>query len=86
MLQCNRLNGEWDFIVLKGKGSLICLALGQILQLLWMGMRFLVIGICSKEDASCRHAGEGCMRHLCHKSGSVVEIWDAWAWFGRGDM
>ena len=51
-----RLNGEWDFIVLKEKGSLICLALGQILPLLWMRMRCLLIGIGSKEDASCRHA------------------------------
>ena len=57
MSQCNRLNGEWDFIVLKENGSLVCLALGQILQLLWMGMWFLLIGIGSKEDASCRHAG-----------------------------
>jgi len=85
MSQCNRLNGEWDFIVLKGNGSLVCLALGQILQLLWMGMRFFLTGIGSKEDASCRHAGEGCPRRLCHKSGSV-EIWDVWAWFGIGDM
>ena len=54
-----KLNGEWDFIV--------CLALGQILQLLWMGMRFLRIGIGSKEDTSCRHAGEGFLRCLCHK-------------------
>ena len=83
MSQCNRLNGEWDFIMLKGNGSLVCLALRQILQLLWMRMRFLLIG--SKEDASCRHAGEGCPRRLCHKSGSV-EIWDVSAWFGRGDM
>ena len=75
MSQCNRLNGEWDFIVLKGKGSFVCLALGQILQLLWMRMRFLVIG--SNEDASCRHIGEGRLSRLCHKSGSV-KIWDAW--------
>jgi len=34
MPQCNGLNGEGDFIVLKEKGSLMCLALGQILQLL----------------------------------------------------
>ena len=76
MSQYNILKGEWDFIVLKGNGSLVCLALGQILQLLWMGMRFLLIG--SKEDASCRHVGKGCPRRLCHKSG-LVEIWDAWA-------
>jgi len=62
MSQCNKLNGEWDFIVLKQKGSLVCLALGQILQLLWMRMRFLLIGIGSKEDESCRHTGEGCLR------------------------
>ena len=71
--------------MLKGEGSLISLALGQILQLLWMRMRFLLIGIGNKEDASCRHAGKGCPRRLCHKSGSV-EIWDVWAWFGRVDM
>jgi len=59
--------------------------LGQILQLLWMGMRFLLIMIGSKEDTSCRHAEEGCPRRLCHKSGSV-DIWDAWTWFGRGDI
>jgi len=69
MSQCNKLNGEWDFIVLKGKGSLACLSLGQTLQLLWMEMRFLLIG--SNEDASCRCVGEGCLRRLCHKSGSV---------------
>jgi len=55
MSECNRLNGEWDFIMLKGKGSLVCLALRQILQLLWMGMRFLLIGISSKVYASCIH-------------------------------
>jgi len=74
MSQCNKLNGEWDFIVLKEKGSLVCLALGQTLQLLWMRMRFLLIG--SNEDASCRRVGDGCLRRLCHKSG-LVEIWEA---------
>ena len=63
MSQCNRLNGEWDFIVLKGKGSLDYLSLGQIIQLLWMEIRILLIG--SNEDASCRHVGEGCLRRLC---------------------
>jgi len=83
MSQCNRLNGEWDFIVLNGKGSLVCLALGKILQLLWMEMEFLLIG--SNEDASYRRAGEGCPRPLCHKLGSA-ETWDVRAWFWRGDM
>jgi len=57
MPQCNKLNGEWDFIVLKEKSILVYLALGQTLQLLWMKIRFLLIG--SNEDASCRRAGEG---------------------------
>jgi len=83
MSQYNRLKREWDFIVLKGNGSLVCLAMRQILLLLWMRMRFLRIG--SNEDASCRCVGEGCLRRLCHKSGSV-EIWDVCVWFGRGDM
>jgi len=29
----------------------------------------LMIG--SNENASCRHIREGCLRRLCHKSGSV---------------
>jgi len=73
MSQCNKLNGEWDFIVFQGKCSVLCLTSGQIIQLLWMKVRCLLIG--SNENASCRR--------LCHKSGSV-EIWDMQVWFGRG--
>ena len=74
--------GEWDFIMLKGKSSLVYLALRQILQLLWMEMRFL---LGNNEDASCRRAEEVCLMCLCQKSVSV-EIWDVQVWFGRGDM
>jgi len=43
-------------ILLCLKENVPFLALGQILQLLWMKMRFSLIG--SNENASCRHVGE----------------------------
>jgi len=58
-------------ILLCLKERVTCLfSFGTNTTIIMNGNEIFTDMICSKEDASCRHAGEGCSRRrLCHKSG-----------------
>ena len=64
MSQFSKSKGAWVDMELKEKGSLVCLAIGQTLQLL--SKEILLEG--NNGEANLGHNKDGCPRHMCHKS------------------
>lgn len=80
--QCNKSNGAWVDIKLEGNGNLVCLAIGQTLQLL--SKETLLLGD-NKDDTSFSQDGDGCPRRMCYRLGG----WETWWEVGvlcNGDM
>jgi hypothetical protein len=61
--QCNKSNAALVEIKLRGNGSLVCLAMGQTLQLL--SNEIVLEG--NNGEASLRREGDGRPSRMCHK-------------------